>query len=307
MTERSLRDFCNEVKRLIDMESYAQAIETARHILRVYPKHIETYSLLGQASLEKGDVREAVEMFQRVLSANPEDISAWIGLAAAYEQDDLLDVTTWHLERAFELDPTHNGIRQELSRLYSELHHVKELRLKLNSAALGRMYLRGGMHQQAINEFRAVLKKTPNMNHLKVGLATAHWRLDQRVEAAEACLDLLDELPHCIQANLILGEIWLRSDREEEGEQLLQLAESMDPENRIARKLFGQKSPLKSQQPTMPELGELPAQMPERLTGPRMEALPDMFGAASMPSPSGSGRSNRTHRESAGHSGNHHR
>ena len=222
-------------------------------------------------------------MFQRALSANPEDIPAWLGLAASYEQDDLPEVTTWHLERAFELDPTHNGIRQELQRLYSQTHHVKELRLKLNSAALGRMYLRGGLYQQAVNEFRAVLDKNAGMSHVKVGLAAAHWHLGQRVEAARVCLELLDELPNCIQANLILGEIWLRSDREEEGQQLLALAESLDPENRIARKLLGQKSPLKYQQPMLPALGELPAQVSPRLPRPRPQALQEGLATEKMP------------------------
>lgn len=285
MTERSLRDFCNEVKRLIDMESYAQAIETSRHILRIYPRHIETYSLLGQACLENGDIREAVELFQRALSANPEDVTAWTGLAAAYEQDDLPEVTAWNLERAFELDPTQNGVRQELQRLYGQIHHVKELRLKLNSAALGRTYLRGGLYQQAVNEFRSVLAKEPNLRHIKVGLAIAHWQLGQRVEAAEVCLDILDELPNCIQANLILGEIWLRSDRETEGEQLLQLAEELDPENRMAQELFGQQSPLPPRQPMLPPLGELPAVMPRRIEQPRRPALAELQATDAQSSP----------------------
>ena len=272
MTNRSLRDFCHEVKRLIDMGSYAQAIETGRHILRHYPKHVETYALLGQACLEKGDIREAVEMFQRALSADPEHVTAWVGLAAACEHDDLPAMTAWHLERAFELDPARAGVREELQKLYAQLHHIKELRLKLNPAALGRLYLRGGLYQQAAAEFRATLEKEPMLAHVRVGLATALWRLGQRVEAADVCLDILRDLPHCLQANLILGEIWLRSDRQAEGEMLLRIAEALDPENRKAQEIFGHQSPLEPKEPALPPLGVMPAAPPESLPRPSIEA-----------------------------------
>jgi len=268
MPERSLRDFYDRVQHLIDMESYSEAIETARHILRFFPKCIKAYTLMGQACLEQGEIREAVELFQRTLSADPESTTAWIGLASAYEQDELPDVTAWHLERAFELDSSNAGVRQELQKLYSQLHNIKELRLKLNSAALGRIYLKGGMYQQAAGEFHSVLEKEPELNHIKVGLATALWNLGQRVEAAEVCLDLLDELPNCLQANLILGEIWLRGDREEEGQRLLGLAEALDPENQKAQEIFGYQSPLELKQPVLLPLGELPPEMPRRLKEP---------------------------------------
>ena len=272
MTERSLRDFSDRVQHLIDMESYSEAIETTRHILRFFPKCIKAYTLMGQACLEQGEIREAVELFQRTLSADPGSTTAWIGLASAYEQDELPDVTAWHLERAFELDPSNAGVRQELQKLYSQLHNIKELRLKLNSAALGRIYLKGGMYQQAAGEFRSVLEKEPELNHIKVGLATALWSLGQHIEASEVCLGLLDELPNCLQANLILGEIWLRGAREEEGERLLGLAEALDPENQKAQEIFGYQSPLEPKQPVLLPLGELPPEMPRRLKGPSIES-----------------------------------
>ena len=209
MTERSLREYCDEARRLIDQGAHAGAIDIARHVLRFYPKHIESYALLGQASLERGNIREAIELFQRTLSADPENLKAWLGLASAYEQDNLQDLTIWHLERAFELDPANAGIRSVLQGLYAQRQGIKELRVKSNGAALGRLYLKGGLYHQAISELRSILDSDPQRAYIKVALAIAHWHVGQKAEAAEICMDILERLPNCLQANLILGEIWM--------------------------------------------------------------------------------------------------
>jgi tetratricopeptide (TPR) repeat protein len=260
MSERSLREYLDLAKQYIASESYPQAIDVLRHVLHYYPKAIEGYVLLGQACLEHGDVREAVELFQRALSADPENITAWIGLASAYEHDGLQDLTIWHLERAFELDPTHSGLRKMLQEFYMQRHNIKELRVKLNSAALGRVYLRGGLYQQAISELRAVMNQPPQRPYIKTALATAYWNMGQRVEAANLCLELLEQLPNCLQANLILGEIWSAGDRADEGRERLHLAQALDPENRVAQQIFGYRSPLAPASPMLPPLGQLPAE-----------------------------------------------
>ncbi|MGC8827893.1 MAG: tetratricopeptide repeat protein, partial [Anaerolineae bacterium] len=217
MSQRTLREFSDEIRSLIQRQAYTEAINTARHVLYYFPKHLDTYLLLGEACLESGSTREAIEMFQRVLSADPENLMAWVGLAEAYQQDELPELGLWYLERAFEVDPTNPDLRAELQRLYAQVRGVKELRVKLNGPALGRIYLRGGLYHLAVEEFQAALDKHPDYYHVHVGLATALWRMDRRVEAAAVCQDILETLPNCLPAALILGTIWSRGDQPEAG------------------------------------------------------------------------------------------
>jgi len=256
MAEVSLQEYCDEVRELIERESFDQAIAICQHILKHYPKHLRTYSLLGEACLEKNEFQEAKDIFQRVLSADPENLTARVGLSVVYKEDGLLDEAIWQLERAFELAPGNSQIWEELSQLYQQKGIRKGPRLKLNSVALGRIYAQGGLFHQAISEFRASLERDPRRVDVQVALAEALWHNEQRLEAAEVCRNILEKLPHCLKANLILGEILLRGGNEEEGEALLQRAKELDPENRLAQELFGTRSPLPLEEVKVPRLGE---------------------------------------------------
>lgn len=278
MSQRTLREFGDEIRSLIHRQAYTEAIHTARHVLYYFPKHLDTYLLLGEACLESGHTREAIEMFQRVLSGDPENLTAWVGLAEAYQQDELPELALWYLERAFEVEPTNLDLRAELQRLYAQVRGVKELRVKLNGPALGRIYLRGGLYHLAVEEFQTALEKHPDYYHVQVGLATALWRMDRRVEAATTCQDLLEILPNCLPAALILGTIWSQGDQPEAGERLLRMAEAMDPENRRAAQLLGEQSPLPPKEPVLPPVGVLPAGL-QTPAPPRPEAQPTISPA----------------------------
>jgi len=244
MPEVSLQSYGEEMRRLVAEGLYDQAIAMGRHVLRVYPKHLQTYRILGEACLEKGNYDEAHKLFARALACDPEDLFARVGIAVAHEKQGNLDLAIWHLERAYELAPGNAELRKELQRLYGQRDGITRPRLKLTSAAVARLYARGGLWHQAIQEFQTLLAQNPNLLDIKVALAEVLWRAGERKEAVRVCQEILAEHPHCLKANLILGEIGLRGERENEGRILLQLAQEIDPENTVAQKLFGDRSPL---------------------------------------------------------------
>ncbi|NIN99997.1 MAG: tetratricopeptide repeat protein [Anaerolineae bacterium] len=244
MAEITLREYCDEAKELIRAESYDRAIAICRHILKHYPRHIRSYRLMGEASLEQGDYVEAANLFKRILSADMEDVVVYAGLGIVYDEEGAVDEAIWQLERAFELTPGNAQVRKELQRLYTERDGAAPPKLKLTPAALGRLYLREGLYQRAIDEFRGVLEEDPDRVDIQVTMALALWWNDQRREAAEVCEKILETFPNCLKANLILGETLLNSDREDEGRALLRTAQAMDPENIVARELFRDQSPL---------------------------------------------------------------
>jgi tetratricopeptide (TPR) repeat protein len=254
MPDIRLQDYTAKIRDLMQVGRHDEAVAHCQHILRHYPKHIETYGLLGEACLEKGMYREAIEFFQRTLSADPENLIARVGLGIIYDEQGALPEAVWQMERAFELAPGNTEVRQELQRLYAQRDGVEKSRLKLTRGALGRLCSRNGLYDRAINEFRAVLRQDPDLPDIRVAFAEALWREGRRLEAVETCQSLLDELPNCLKANLILGEIWMRGGHEDAGEERLELARALDPEGRIAQEMMGRESPLSVEEIDIPEL-----------------------------------------------------
>jgi tetratricopeptide (TPR) repeat protein len=245
MSEVTLREYCEEIEDLIEQGSLDRAISYCQHILKTYPKHLQVYSLMGKLALEKGELEAAADLFSRALSMDPEDFIARVGMSIANDRDGTLEQAVWHMERAFELAPDNQAIVGELRRLYGRRDGVQPDQVPLTQGALARLHSRGNLYTQAINEFRGLLKMEPERVDLQVALAETLWRADQRIEAAETSLAILEKLPYCLKANLILGEIWSSSGREEEGAAHLKRAQMTDPENETAQALFDERSPLR--------------------------------------------------------------
>ncbi|MGC8945827.1 MAG: tetratricopeptide repeat protein [Anaerolineae bacterium] len=284
MTDIRLQEYIQQVDELVERGQYDEALAHLRHILQHYPKFLPAYRLMGKTLLEIGQDDAAEEMFQRVLSGDPEDFVARVGLSVIYDRQGDLQRAIWHMERAFELAPDNHVIQDELRRLYSRRDGVVPPRVMLTRGALARLYARGGLFSRAVETFRSLLAEEPERVDLRVALAEALWNDGQRVQAEEACLRVLDELPYCLKANLILGEIWTRSGREE-AQVHLRRAEAVDPENQRAGEVLGDASPLSPREVYLPYLEygapEIPVGRP--VVGapvPEEQALVDLERAA---------------------------
>lgn len=258
VSEVSLGVYCAEVEELIESRAYDEAIAACRHVLGHHPKCIEAYRLLGRACLEKGEYAEAADLFKRVLGADPENLTARSGLSRIHEEEGRLDEAIWQMEQAFELAPYQEAIRNQLRLLYTRRDGIEAPRIKLTRGALGRLYTRDGLLQQAIAEFKSLLEEDCDLIDIQLALAEALWRDRQGQEAARACHAILAKLPYCLKANLILGEIWLSSGREDEAEALFHIARTLDPENVLSQALFGDRSPVPAEAVMIPRLEEAP-------------------------------------------------
>ena len=83
MAKVLLRNYTREIERLIEQGQMDEAIAHCLHILNTFPKHLETYRLLGKAFLESRRYSEAVDVFGRVLMAAPDDFVAHVGVLSA--------------------------------------------------------------------------------------------------------------------------------------------------------------------------------------------------------------------------------
>lgn len=273
MADLTLSGQCERAMRLVRAGKPNRAIAVCGHILGSFPSHVGTYSILGQAYLESGRHDAATDLFRRVLSADPEDVFSYACLASIHEEQGLLDEAIWHLERAFELSPGHQALRSELRRLYDERDLSPRERVKLTRGALARIHLRGQLYPKAVGELRELIALDPQRVDLRMALAEALWRDGRDGDAASECQSLLVDLPNCLKANLILGAVWLDTEKDEEARALLQRAQSLDPRNDTAKSMFGPHSPLPPREPRLPPMEDqvpaidLPYLLDEQDTG----------------------------------------
>jgi tetratricopeptide (TPR) repeat protein len=207
MAKVPLRKYNNDIETLIDRGQADEAIAHARHILQTYPKCLETYRMLGKAYLETKRHGDATDIFNRILMAVPDDFVSHVGLSIIADEGKRLEDAIWHMERAFEKQPSNSAIHSELQRLYGRRDGREPPKIRLTRGALAHMYVQGELFPAAIAEARAVLAEEPSRSDLQALLALAYFRGGQKVEASEICSKLLNQFPYCFDANRALVEI----------------------------------------------------------------------------------------------------
>lgn len=229
MAKITLREYVKEIEGLIDRRQIEEAIAHSRHILEAFPKHIDSYRLLGKAFLEIQRYSDASDIFQRVLSAVPDDFVSNVGMSIIREDENNIEAAIWHMERAFERQPYNAAIQSELKRLYGIRDGMEPPKVRLTRGALARMYAKGNLYQQAIAELRTALSEDPDRPDLSVVLADMYAKNGQNIEAIETCGSILNKLPYCLQANQILAKILEETGRHQEADRYRKRLRSLDP------------------------------------------------------------------------------
>ncbi|MCE1253306.1 MAG: tetratricopeptide repeat protein [Anaerolineae bacterium] len=215
MTKTNLRAYNREIESLIDQNNINEAITHCKYILKLFPKHVDTYRLLGKAYLESRHYSDAADLFLRVLSVIPDDFIAQIGMSIIREDEANLDAAIWHMERAFEAQPSNAAIQEELRRLYGRRDGVQPPKVRLTRGALVRMYARGELYPQAIAEAKVCLSEDPSRIDIEILQARMHYICNQKTEAADVCNRIISRLPFCFEANQILFDILPENAQEE--------------------------------------------------------------------------------------------
>lgn len=240
MAEISLHAYLDYLEDRLSRDAYSEVVAHCRHILESYPKHLETYKLLARALSAQDEAQDALDLFQRVLSSNPNDFIAHIGMSDSYRESNALAQAIWHLERAFEQVPNNLDLQEEIKKLYEQRGERAPRKIHLTSGALARMYLKGKLYDQAIAEIRAGIAKDPERLDLQVLLGEALWDSHQEVNAGKVAAEILKRLPYSIDANRILAQLWLKYNRPTEARPFLERVGEMDPAMRYRLEHNGQ-------------------------------------------------------------------
>jgi predicted Zn-dependent protease len=153
----ALHDYLEQINRFLENEQTSEVISHCRYLLRQCPRHVDTYRLLARALLEHREFEGAAELFQRILSADPNDFIAHIGLSDIYREGGRLSEAVWHMERAYEMSPYDAALQEVLRELYGQRDNEVPDELPLTRAALARLYFKGELYQQAADELHSIL------------------------------------------------------------------------------------------------------------------------------------------------------
>ncbi|RPI85313.1 MAG: hypothetical protein EHM41_11215, partial [Chloroflexi bacterium] len=229
MAKITLRAYTREIEIMVEKGHIEEAIAHCQHVIQSFPKLIAAYRLLGKAYLEGQRYGDAADIFQRVLSAIPDDFMAHVGMSIIREDEANINSAIWHMERAFEAQPYNAAIQEELRRLYGKRDGLEPTKIRLTRGALARMYARGSLYQQGIAELRAALADDPHRPDLQVLLARMYFLSGQQVEAVDTCSSLIKKLPYCLEANRILAKILPETGRKEDSQAYNQRVNALDP------------------------------------------------------------------------------
>lgn len=207
MSNITLREYHLFIDDLLERNAISEAIVHCTNILSSFPKSIKTYQQLGQALLEQKRYSDAAEVFLKVLSVYPDDFVAHAGLSVVHEENYELDKAIWHMEQAFETQPSNSAIQEEFRRLISRRDGTIPSKIRLTRGALIRMYAKGELYQQAIAESLSALQADKERNDIKLLLARMYMLTNADSLASEICVEILKDHPYCYEANRIMFEL----------------------------------------------------------------------------------------------------
>jgi tetratricopeptide (TPR) repeat protein len=247
MVQTTLRDYLQNTEDAISSGRIEDAMVNCQHVLSYFPEALEAQRLLGEIYLAQGHLEEAQHTFDWILANDPENVIAYCDRALICERQDDIDTALDCYQQAYELSRGNSQIRQEFNQLSAK---AGQQEFMFSRAGLARLYMRGDLLTQAIQEWEAVLGASPERLDARIGLLEAYWREGIYDQVEQLATRILEEAPTCLKALVLLAHVTSASNMQR-AEELIQRAEAFDPELVMAQELF---SDLIASQPNDPFL-----------------------------------------------------
>ncbi len=233
-TTTTLREYLQITEDAINSDRVNEAFANCQYVLTHFPELLEGRRLLGEIYLKQGRLEEAQQTFDWVLTYDPENVVAYCSRALISEQLKDYDTALDCYQQAYELSRGISHIRQEFNQLSEK---VGQPGFIFSRAGLARLYMRGDLLPQAIQEWESVLAATPDRLDARTGLLETYWRegLYDRVE--QLAKQILNEVPHCLKALVLLAHVTFAQNALQ-AQELIQQAKALDPDLVIAQELF---------------------------------------------------------------------
>ena len=246
-TQITLRDHIQQIEDAISAGQIDEAMADCQKILAHYPDALEIQRLLGEVYLAQGRLEEAQQTFDWILINDPENVIVYCDRALICEHQKDLDTALDCYQQAYELSRGNSQIRQEFNALSKR---AGQQEFMLSRAGLARLYMRGQLLTQAVQEWEAVLVASPDRLDARLGLLETFWREGVYDEVERMSSRILEEVPQCLKALLLLAHVTSAYNMQR-ARDLIARAVMLDPELLMAQDLF---SEIISSQPNDPFL-----------------------------------------------------
>ncbi len=250
MANTTLREYLQKTEDAISSGRIDDAMANCQRILSYFPDAIEVQRLLGEVYLAQGQLEEAQQTFDWILVNDPENVIAYCDRALTSERLSDIDTALDCYQQAYELSRGNSQIRQEFNQLSAK---VGQQEFMFSRAGLARLYMRGDLLTQAVQEWEAVLSVSPERLDARTGLLETYWREGTYDKVEQMAKQILEEIPTCLKALVLLAHVTSTYNLER-AKELMQRAEVFDPELVMAHELF---SDLIASQPNNPFLALL--------------------------------------------------
>ncbi|MGI9060043.1 MAG: tetratricopeptide repeat protein [Ktedonobacteraceae bacterium] len=269
MTQTTLRDYLLTTEDAISSGRVNDAMANCQHILAHFPESLEAQRLLGEVFLAQGQLDEAQQTFDWVLTNDPENVIVYCDRALISEQMQEYDTALDCYQQAYELSRGNSVIRREFNELSEK---VGQTGFIFSRAGLARLYMRGDLLPQAIQEWEIVLSSSPERLDARTGLLEAFWRegLYDRVEQLATLI--LNDVPGCLKALLLLAHVTFAQNATK-AQELLRQATLLDPDLIKAQELFSDFMAHSSKDPFLNLLHTTPTAFPTTSQGKQAEAV----------------------------------
>ncbi len=234
MAQTTLSDYLRETEDAMTAGRIDDALARCELVLAQFPEALEVQRLLGEVYLAQNRLEEAQQFFDWILTNDPENVQVYCNRALVCERMYDVDTALDCYQQAYELSRGNSQIRQDFNQLSAK---IGQPGFMFSRAGLARLYMRGDLLSQAIQEWEVVLSISPDRLDARTGLMEAYWREGLYGKAEQIGRQLLQDVPACEKALLLLAFITVTKSKME-AQDLLKRAEALDPELGMARELF---------------------------------------------------------------------
>jgi tetratricopeptide (TPR) repeat protein len=229
MSKVELRDYLRRIESLVSAEKWDDAVSHCKHILTIYPKYLNVYSLLGKIYLETQRYPDAFDVLRRILTVVPDDYISHIGLSVIYEDNQKFFESVYHMEIASEIQPAYKIIQDELLRLYTLIDKTRTPHIELSKAGLIREHVQAGLFDQSYIEAARFLEKHPDRIDIAVIFAKICKQSGRLEEAIRVCQAIVRQLPYCLETNKMLVDLLIHTGTTQETEIINNKINEIDP------------------------------------------------------------------------------
>ena len=234
MAQVTLRKYLQEIEDALGSGRVDEAAKECQHVLVQFPESLEVQRLLGEVYLAQGHTDEAQQALDWILTNDPENVIAYCDRALISERTSDFDTALDCYQQAYELSRGNRHIRQQFNMLSAR---TGQQGFMFSRAGLARLYMRGGLLPQAVQEWDAVLSVSPDRLDARTGLLETYWREEMYDEAEQVALQALQDVPGCVKALLILAHVTAPRDMQQ-AKEYVQRAQMLDPDLSMAQELF---------------------------------------------------------------------